>query len=607
MELSPGFRLLSLPFAILSILLIAGYTLHIRPHIVLFYAALAGSALTVLRICAVRALQHVRARIFGARLVPTACGRWPGNFDIITDLRRTWNVSYPLEVIREVLSASKSNTVNLRIGWADQIVTTEPEYIKIILATDFTNYVKGDAFRETMGSVLGTGVFNSDGDMWKFHRAATRPFFNRDRISDFEIFAHHADRAIEHMKQRMRAGYAVDFQDLAGRFTMDSATSFLFGSCVDSLAAPLPYPHTSPLSTQFPSSPALSASGLLPTVELSPPAADVFTSAYATCITHVSSRLRFDWIWPLFEMRRDATKEPMQIVDAYLAPIMKKAVARKEAAAAVHENDGRKRSKVKAEEVETLLDELLNLTSDPKVLKDEMLNILLAGRDTTMTVLTFVVYFLSVDPGVCARLRTEILAQVGSTRVPTYEDIREMRYLRAVINETMRLYPPVPSNVRESVRATTWPARDPTQPPLYIPAGTGVSYSVFLMHRRKDLWGPTAEDFDPDRFLDERLKAHVLANPYCFLPFNAGPRVCLGQQFAYNEISFLLIRLLQTFSSTTLDLTACPPHARVPPEWRDGHGRMAVEQFRPRLHLTFSAEGGLWVKMTESTEREGEE
>jgi cytochrome P450 len=50
------------------------------------------------------------------------------------------------------------------------------------------------------------------------------------------------------------------------------------------------------------------------------------------------------------------------------------------------------------------------------------------------------------------------------------------------------------------------------------------------MHRRTDLWGPTAEAFDPDRFLDARLRAHVLANPYCFLPFNAGPRVCLGQQ-----------------------------------------------------------------------------
>jgi cytochrome P450 len=58
------------------------------------------------------------------------------------------------------------------------------------------------------------------------------------------------------------------------------------------------------------------------------------------------------------------------------------------------------------------------------------------------------------------------------------------------------------------------------------------------MHRRKDLWGPTAEEFDPDRFLDERLRKYVLANPYCFLPFNAGPRVCLGQQVRFLCSSF---------------------------------------------------------------------
>ncbi|KAJ7146987.1 cytochrome P450, partial [Mycena epipterygia] len=524
--------------------------------------------LAVLRICAAQILQRVRARAAGARLVTTARGRWPGNLDILIDLRRAWHASYPFELVRELFLASHTNTVNLHIGWDDYIITTEPEHIKLILATDFGNYVKGNALRECMASVLGTGVFNSDGEMWKFHRGATRPFFNRDRISDFEIFAHHADRAIARMKERMRAGYAVDFQDLASRFTLDSATAFLFGSCVDSLAVPLPYPLTSPFPAPTLDSP------LRPHSDVPAPAhLDVFASAYSAAVSHLSSRARFGWIWPLFELTGDKTAAPMR----------------------VGAEDGREagRKEFKDSEPETLLDELLNLTSDPKVLKDEMLNILIAGRDTTMSVLTFVVYFLSVYPAVCARLRTEILERVGGERRPTYDDIREMRYLRAVINETMRLYPPTPMRMRvrtyrESVKATTWPSSDPAQPPLYIPAGTKVAYSVFLMHRRRDLWGATAEAFDPDRFLDERLKAHVLANPYCFLPFNAGPRVCLGQQFAYNEISFMLIRLLQSLASTTLDAASCPPHARVPPEWRHGHGRMAVEQFRPRVHLSAS-------------------
>ncbi|KAJ7230851.1 cytochrome P450 monooxygenase pc-3 [Mycena haematopus] len=576
--ISPGIRLLLRPIGILSSLLAVGYAVNIPAYLVLLCVSGAAPVLIAALIGYRRLAQHISARAAGARLVPTIRGRWPGNLDILTDLRREWNVSYPFQVLTQALTVAHTNVVNLRIGWGDYIFTTEPEYIKLVLATDFANYVKGDAFRHCMGSVLGTGVFNSDGEMWKFHRGATRPFFNRDRISDFEIFAHHADRAIDGMKERMRAGYAVDFQDLAGRFTMDSATSFLFGSCVDSLGAPLPYPSTAP-------SPFLSPA--------SPSPADVFTAAYSTAINHIASRSRFGWIWPFFELTSDATQPQMRVVDAYLEPIITAAVARKTTLAV----EGAPKN-----EPETLLDELLNLTSDPKVLKDEMLNILLAGRDTTMVVLTFVVYFLSMYPAVFTRLRTEIIERMGCERRPTYDDIRDMKYLRAVINETMRLYPPVPSNLRESVNATTWPSTDPTQPPLYIPAGTKVSYSVFLMHRRTDLWGPTAEDFDPDRFLDGRLRKYVLANPYCFLPFNAGPRVCLGQQFAYNEVSFMLIRLLQSFTSTALDPDACPAHARVPPVWREGQGRMAVEQFRPRLHLTLSSEGGLWVKMTERKE-----
>ena len=81
--------------------------------------------------------------------------------------------------------------------------------------------------------------------------------------------------------------------------------------------------------------------------------------------------------------------------------------------------------------------------TDAKVIKDETLNILLAGRDTTACTLTFSVYALAEHPAILARLRKEVLDVVGPTRRPTYEDIREMKYMRAFINEVLRLYPPV--------------------------------------------------------------------------------------------------------------------------------------------------------------------
>ncbi|KAJ7459777.1 cytochrome P450 [Mycena latifolia] len=541
---------------------------------------------TVLRLT-LRNFHHRReATELGARLAPTSNnGKWPGNLDLLIEMQKIWKTGYPGDGLRELIE-EVGPVANLRVLWDNIILTTSPEHIKIILATDFNNYVKGEKFQYGMSSVLGTGVFNSDGEMWKFHRSMTRPFFSRDRVSHFEIFDRHADLLIQLLKTRMRTGYAIDFQDLVGRFTMDSATEFLFGSCVNSLHASLPFPH----NAAFPTPESDSAHAQV---------AIAFSAAFNESMMRISNRARIGWAWPLVEMWSDSTLQPMKIVSAYIDPIIHEAVEKKKLANSLRDKKLEKADDEVAEG-ETLLDELLNVTSDPKVLKDETLNILLAGKDTTQWTTTVIMYFLAMYPKVNLRLREEVLQHVGPSRRPTYDDIRDMKYLRAVINEAMRLYPSVPFNVRESINATTWPSPNPNEKPIYIPAGTQVPYSVLMMHRRKDLWGPDAEEFDPDRWLDERLKTTLLTNSFMFLPFNAGPRICLGQQFAYNEMSFILIRVLQNFSSFTLDTEAFRPEARPPPEWTLLEGRKAWDRFFPKMHLTMYSEGGMWLKMTEA-------
>ncbi|KAE9407488.1 cytochrome P450 [Gymnopus androsaceus JB14] len=530
-------------------------------------------------------LRREAARL-GARIAPKWRGSWVGNLDHLRLMMQNFWTGYPGDGLWEA-AEELGPVFNINILWEDTVFTTCPEHIQIILATDFNNYVKGENFQKNMSAMLGVGVFNADGDMWKFHRSMTRPFFTRDRITHFDMFDRHAETFISLMKGRFRSGYAVDFQDLIGRFTLDSATEFLFGSCVHSLAAGLPYPYNIV--------PPFSSDTSMTTANFS----NTFLEAFLKAQDAIASRERFAMVWPFLEIWQDKTEEPMKVLNAFIQPIINEAVAKR--------NNMKKSGLVgvekKAEEVEedeTMLDHLVKLTDDPVVLKDATLNIMIAGRDTTAATLTFVIYFLSMYPDVMDRLRKEVLDKVGAGKRPTYDDIREMKYLRAVINETMRLYPVVPFNIRQSVHAATWPSPDPSLPPIYVPAGAKVPYSVLMMHRRKDLWGPDAEVFDPDRFLDHRLKTYLTPKPFIFLPFNAGPRICLGQQFAYNEMSFILIRLLQNFSSFTHYPELRAPEFSIPEEWKAARGRKGMDSFFPKMTITMYSGGGLWIKAREA-------
>ncbi|KAG6861395.1 hypothetical protein C0995_000524 [Termitomyces sp. Mi166 len=376
-----------------------------------------------------------QAAKFGARPARRTDGKTIGNIDLLTTLRRLRDTGYigmykNFFVDNSIDDSSADGfvdwvgegdpAVNLPILWSDTIITVWPEHIKTILATDFTNYEKGKEFQHEMFSVLGSGVFNTDGDMWKFHRSMTRPFFTRDRIQDFDIFDRHANTALTLIKERMRSGNAINFQDLMSRFTLDSASEFLFGYSVHSLTAGIPYPHNAIH---------------VPTNLISPQAklANDFAAAFSQVQEMIACRDLYGWIWPLTEIFEDKTKKPMTIVRAYLDPIIKEAVAKN---AHIRKNGLKEEeSESHVEEGETLIDHLVRLSSDPVVLRDETLNIMIAGRDTTASTLTFAMYCLAMYPTVHARLREEVLAKVGPTRRPDYDDIRDMKYLRAVINE----------------------------------------------------------------------------------------------------------------------------------------------------------------------------
>ncbi|KIJ32051.1 hypothetical protein M422DRAFT_783590 [Sphaerobolus stellatus SS14] len=558
-----------------SILLLQHYIPDLLPDYAWKWSCLLNlPGIGVIRRIAKYVREEREIRQLGARRMPLAPSTIPFGLDILYQISTTFINGYLSEGPQRFIDAV-GPVFMMRILGRDTIFTVEPEHTKAILATDFNNFEKGAPFRSYMDSVLGVGVFNSDGDMWKFHRSITRPYFSKDRISHFETFDRHAEALFKKMKRRLAEGEAVDFQDLVGRFTLDSATEFLFGSCVNSLDADLPYAWNSPRNAKAPRTTHSS---------------DKFAEAFSKAQFQIALRSRTADVYQLLEFWKDKTEDPMKDIMEFINPIVQEGLAKKKSM---------QLTTTEEKEYLTLLDDLFQKTDDVKILKDEVLNILIAGRDTTMCTLTFAVYCLSQNPEVLATLREEILTKIGPTRRPHFDDIKDLKYLRAVINETLRLYPPVPFNVRRSKVATALPARDGGKP-YYVPSDVDVPYSPFIMHRRKDLWGPDAWEFDPNRFLDERLHKYLTPNPFIFMPFNAGPRICLGQQFAYNESSFLLIRLLQTFDNITLDLNAQPPASRAPESWKLAEGTQSQEKIIAKCHLTLYSHMGLWVKMHEA-------
>ncbi|KAG8894183.1 hypothetical protein FRC01_013127, partial [Tulasnella sp. 417] len=143
----------------------------------------------------------------------------------------------------------------------------------------------------------------------------------------------------------------------------------------------------------------------------------------------------------------------------------------------------------------------------------------------------------------------------------------------------------VPVNTRHSKHDVVIPTREGG---LYIPRGDFTCiFSTISIQRRKDLWGDDADEFNPERWMDPDRARRIASDPFMFLPFSGGPRVCLGQQFAYNEASFVLVRLLQTFSRITLAQAEAAPASALPPaSWKEAKGRKRVEKVWPKTALT---------------------
>ncbi|KAL6707423.1 hypothetical protein ACN47E_004202 [Coniothyrium glycines] len=409
-------------------------------------------------------------------------------------------------------------TISQRIIGAEAHFTIEPRNIQAVLATQFKDFGLGERRNGNFSPLLGHGIFSADGKEWEHARALLRPQFARDQVSDLELEE-------EHVKNMMRVipvsrdGWTdvTNMQPLLFRLTIDSATEFLFGESVDSQLSALPDYVSSRAANKVNEQDFATA----------------FDKAQQTIA--LASRLG-DAYWMAFDKEfRENCNTCHKFIDHYVELALSK------------EKGSTTKTTSSGKQKYVFLDALVEATRNPLELRSHMISILLAGRDTTASLLSYVVMLFTQHPAVYARLRTTILEAFGTYTHPknlTFSTLKSCNYLQWILNETLRLYPVVPLDGRRALKDTTIPTGGGPHgtAPMYIRKGEQVDYSVYIMHRRTDLWGPDAEDFKPERW-DARKSG------WEYLPFNGGPRICIGQQFALTEAGYVLVRLAQRFET----------------------------------------------------------
>ena len=380
--------------------------------------------------------------------------------------------------------------------------TAEPANIQAMLATQFDDFSVGHRRYNTFKPVVGHSIFSSDGKFWAHSRALFRPQFARENINDLQM----TEKASKDLIEAIGASEAdswtahTEMMPLLYNFTLDTATDFLFGESIESQKVAIAARNGDATDKQ-------ARENIAARME----EAEDFTSSFRIANEYMVMRIRLQSLYFLgdsFKFRR-AVRRIRRVTDRYVKLAC-------DTAASTKKPEGKKQS---------LMFNLANQTQDRVELRDQTLSILLAGRDTTASLLGWAITRLALHPEVFSKLRNIVLQEFERGTEILFSQLKGCRYLQHFLNEILRLHPTVPLNQRIATKDTTLPTGGgPDQrSPIAVKKGQLVLFSVYNMQRREELWGADAAEFKPERW-EQRFPA------WQFLPFLGGPRICLGQQ-----------------------------------------------------------------------------
>lgn len=360
----------------------------------------------------------------------------------------------------------------------------EPSAIRRILVRRHVRYLKGPGF-ERVKMLLGNGLIVSDGDVWRRSRTMIQPSFSRQNVHRLlKVMVECCDRRAVRWAQAAGKGEVVNITAETSEFALELILISIFGDDYESMIV----------------------------------AGDENPFAF---------------------LASDSTRD--------LGVVLKARNLRK----LLLEIIGRRRTRAAGVSFDFLsmymgATDKAGKSFSEKELLDELITLIVAGFETSANTLNWVWYLLAEHPRVEARLLDECSSIVPNVSAVNPESLAEMRYAQQVLEEALRLYPPVWLFTRRS-------CEDDELEEFDVPTGTDIYLSPYILHRTASYW-PHPNGFDPERFdLGSMAAAGIAKNDRPYFPFSLGPRRCLGEYFSFLEMKVHLALLLPRFRMLRTD------------------------------------------------------
>ncbi|CAL1358170.1 unnamed protein product [Linum trigynum] len=456
-----------------------------------------------------------------------------------------WNVSHDLlhDFITRIMTQS-GGTFRFKGPWfagVDFLITVDPMNVHYILSKNFTNFPKGPNLKAIL-EPLGDGIFNTDGESWKSQRETIHSLINTTKFHHLMLKTLHRKLQnglipILHDSSSKLHNSAplpppLDLQELMKRLTFDTICSLVTGF------------DPKYLSIELPSLPYADAFDVIEQVIL-----------YRHCVPATVWKFQ-RWVG-IGEERK--MREAQECFDEFLEERIR--VKRKEA--------------LDKKEMETVVDDdflTMILSGEAGIdqgkltnvfLRDVVFNLLVAGRDTIAAALSWFFWLVSENPNVEEKILKELDQVMGKeTSFPSTEELNKMVYLHGAMCETLRLYPSVPYEHKQSIEPDVLPSGHA------IDGNTRILLSIFSMGRMEEIWGVDWMDFKPERWIsvgsaDEKKTVVNHVPSYKFAAFMAGPRTCLGRKIAFVQMKAVASCVLRRFKIEVVDGHPVVPDASI--------------------------------------------